>query len=259
MDVAFEAGYNLAGVKRLLVVMHLCVRRNALKKNFLIVGGTSGVGLELAKYYNADGHTVTVTGRRPTNLNGVDFHRMPITDDPVRFGEDADLLLERLGVVHTLVYCAGFLQRGHIDDLNDHDLGVMVNVGLLAPMMLIQRLRMRNAWPLKIMLVTSSSQYTPRELEPAYCATKAGLGMLGASLARDQGIGKVLVAAPSGINTAFWHNTDENVETMLDPQWVSQQIVELSSGSFKYKYAKILRNPARVEVVECLDNNMRSI
>ena len=43
---------------------------------------------------------------------------------------------------------------------------------------------------------------------------------------------------------------------MLDPAWVSQRIVELSSGSFKFKMAKLLRNPPRVEVTECLDNDL---
>ena len=40
----------------------------------------------------------------------------------------------------------------------------------------------------------------------------------------------------------------------LEPSWVANQIVALSSGNFKYKYAKLLRDPNRVEVVECLDN-----
>jgi len=135
----------------------------------------------------------------------------------------------------------------------------MVNVGLLAPMMMVQRLKRRSSFPLKVMLVTSSSQYTPREREPAYCSVKAGLGMLGACLVRDRGLGKVLVAAPSGMRTPFWDGTDEDTETMLDPKWVADQIVELSGGAFKYKSAKILRNPARVEVVECLDNDLKDI
>ena len=135
----------------------------------------------------------------------------------------------------------------------------MVNVGVLAPMMLTRRLKMKSTSPLKVMLITSSSQYTPRELEPAYCATKSGLGMFGASLVRDRGIGKVLVAAPSGIRTPFWHGTDEDTGTMLDAGWVAKQIVSLSSGVFKYKYAAILRNPARVEIVECLDNDLKEM
>lgn len=230
-----------------------------MKKNILIVGGTSGVGLELARHYTSDGHNVCITGRKNPDLQGATFQELAITHDPASLATDIDRVLDRFEHVNTLVYAAGFLQRGHIDALSDNDLGTMVNVGLLAPMMLIQRLKSKSVNLLKIMLITSSSQYTPRELEPAYCATKSGLGMLGASLVQDQGLGKVLVLAPSGIRTPFWKDTEEDTETMLDPNWLSEKIVELSSGNFKYKFAKILRNPARVEVVECLDNTMSTI
>jgi len=230
-----------------------------VRKNILIIGGTSGVGLELARRYTLDGHNVCITGRKNPNLQGVTYQELAIGRDPTRLAKDIDRVLHRFENVNTLVYAAGFLQRGHIDELSDDDLGAMLNVGLLAPMMLIQRLKNRSVTPLKIMLVTSSSQYTPREHEPAYCATKSAMGMLGASLVRDQGLGKVLVVAPSGIRTSFWKGTEEDTKTMLDPSWVSGQIIELSSGSFKYKFAKILRDPARVEIVECLNNSLARI
>ncbi len=230
-----------------------------MKKNILIVGGTSGVGKELAAHYIADGHRVCVTGRKNRNLDGATFQELCITGDTTRLATDLDRVIAGFSNVNTLVYSAGYLQRGHIDSLSDDGLQNMVNVGLLAPMMLVQRLKKVSVSPLKVMLITSSSQYTPRELEPAYCATKSGLGMLGASLVRNDGIGKVLVAAPSGMKTAFWEGTEEDTETMLDPGWVAEQIVDLSSGVFKYRYAKILRNPACVEIVECLDNELRDI
>lgn len=230
-----------------------------MKKKILIVGSSYGVGENLAKHYVADGHTVCITGRRNPNLAGARFHPLAMTENANDLVEDIDRIVEDFPAVNTLIYAARYLRRGHIDDLGDSDLQTMVNVGLLAPMMLAQRLKRSTANPLKIMLMTSSSQYTPREFEPAYCATKSGLGMLGASLVRDGQIGKVLVVAPSRINTPFWVGTDEDTETMLDPEWVADQIVALSSGAFKYKYAKLLRNPARSEIVECLDNSFQPI
>jgi len=230
-----------------------------MKKNILIVGGSSGVGRKLAEHYIFEGHNVCITGRKNPEVEGANYRELRITNDVTGLGTSIDQVLEGFASVNTLVYAAGFLQRGHIDRLSDRDLQTMVNVGLLAPMMLIQRLKKNSVSSLKIMLITSSSQYTPRELEPAYCATKSGLGMLGASLVRDHGIGKVLVAAPSGMRTHFWEGTDEDTDTMLDPGWVAEQIIDLSSGAFKYRYAKILRNPARVEIVESLDNELEAI
>jgi NAD(P)-dependent dehydrogenase (short-subunit alcohol dehydrogenase family) len=230
-----------------------------MRKTILIVGGSSGIGLELARHYIANGHRVCITGRRDPNLPGALFFQLLI-------GASADVLIPAINElvaafpgVQTLVYAAGFLQRGSIETLSDDALLTMTNVGLVAPMMLASRLKLLAPTPLKLMLITSSSQYTPRAQEPAYAATKAGLGMLGASLVRDAGIGKVLVAAPSGIHTPFWRGTDEDTTSMLDPVWVANQIVELSGGAFKYRYAKILRNPARVDVVETLDNSFAPV
>ena len=230
-----------------------------MKKRILIIGGTSGVGLELARHYSVDGHTVCVTGSRNSNIDEIQFLKLAIVDDAKQLGSDIDRIVDSFKGVNTLVYSAGFLQRGHIDALSSSDLQKMVNVGLLAPMMLVQKLKTKLNTPLKIMLITSSSQYTPRELEPAYCAVKSGLGMLGASLVRDMGIGKVLVVAPSGINSKFWSGTDEDTSSMLDSKWVAEQIVDLSSGEFKYKFALILRNPARVKIQEILDHELNVV
>jgi short-subunit dehydrogenase len=230
-----------------------------MKKNILIVGGSSGVGLELARHYISEGHTVCVTGRTEPHLPDAQFFSLPITASTSDLTNGIDRLVGSCKGINTLVYAAGFLQRGAIDTLDDDALVTMTNVGLVAPMMLAARLKPIAPTPLKLMLITSSSGYTPRPLEPAYAATKAGLTMLGASLVRDRGIGKVLVVAPSGIQTTFWKNTGEDTSTMLDPRWTAQQIVDLSGGAFKYKYAKILRNPARVEVVETLDNDFNAI
>lgn len=230
-----------------------------MKKNILIAGGSSGVGKLLAEHYIVEGHTVCITGRKNPNLPGARFHPLSMSDKSDDLARDLDNLVREFPTVNTLIYAAGYLQRGSIDDLDDQALQTMVNVGLLAPMMLVQRLKARTNTPLKIMLITSSSQYTPRALEPAYCATKSGLGMLGASLVRDSDIGKVLVVAPSGIDTPFWAGTDEDRSTMLDAKWVAKQIVKLSTGAFKYKYAKLLRAPARSEIVECMDNNFQPI
>lgn len=233
-----------------------------MKKRILIIGGTSGVGLALARYYAQEGHTVCVTGRREPDIAMyplIEYQQLSISDDVTALTLDIDIVLSQFKRINTIVYCAGFLQRGHIDALSDAALQSMTNVGLLAPMMLIQRLKNNLDTPLKIMLITSSSQYTPREFEPAYCAVKSGIGMLGASLVRDHDIGKVLVVAPSGINSKFWEGSGEDTSTMLDVDWVASRIVELSSGVFKYKYAKLLRDPARVDIVETLDDDLNVV
>ena len=230
-----------------------------MKKNILIVGGSSGLGLDLAKHYVRAGHTVCVTGRHDPKLAGSTYIELKIGGDSNNLASSIDHVLAKFPAVNTLIYSAGYCQRSYIDELSDADITQMTNVGLLAPMLFVQRLKNNLDTPLKVMLVTSSSQYTAREMESVYCATKAGLGMFGASLVRDKKIGKVLVVAPSGMRSTFWRESNVDVTGMLETQWVADQIVELSSGKFKYKYAKILRNPERVVIEECLDDNFESI
>lgn len=230
-----------------------------MKKNILIVGGSSGLGFDLAEHYIGEGHTVCITGRHDPMLAGATYCELNIDDNCRTLTNGIDQILTKFPAINTLIYSAGFCQRATIDELSDADIAQMVNVGVLAPMFLVQRLKNALETPLKVILVTSSSQYTPREMESVYCATKAGLGMFGAALARDKKIGKVLVAAPSGMKSTFWRDSDADVSEMLQTQWVAQQVVELSSGTFKYKYAKILRNPDRVEVEECFDSNFEPI
>lgn len=160
-----------------------------------------------------------------------------------------DELVKQTGPVNTLIYAAGFYQEGHIDDLSDEDILSMIHVGITAPTLLINRLKNNLGKPLKVILITSSSQYTPGQLEPIYTMVKAGLGMLGRSLALDADLGKVMVIAPSGMLTPFW-NDEKDTSTYLDSSWAATQIIELSSGPFKYKFAKLLRDPARVLVEE---------
>lgn len=217
------------------------------------------MGLDLAKHYVSDGHTVCITGRHNPELAGSTYTRFDIDSDSGQLPCRIDEVLAEFPKVNTLIYSAGFSQRSSIEGLTDEDIAQMTNVGLLAPMLFVQRLKNNLDTPLKVMLVTSSSQYTARAMEPVYCATKAGLGLFGASLAQDKEIGKVLVVAPSGMKSAFWRGSDVDTTDMLDTQWVADQVVELSSGKFKYKYAKILRNPERVVVEECLDSDLTPV
>lgn len=218
-------------------------------KNILIVGGTSGLGLELAKMYANLGHTIFITGRKDPQIPNVTFSPFSIDESSNNLIKQIDELMLKLPKINTLIYVAGYYQEGRIDHLSDNQILGMIHIGITAPALLVQRLKNNPGKPLKVMLVTSSSQFTPREQEPVYTMVKAGLGMFGNSLALDPDIGKVLVVAPSGMKTPFW-NAEKDVSTYLDPIWTAEQIIELSSGAFKYKYAKIIRDPARVEVVE---------
>lgn len=218
------------------------------KQNALIVGGSSGLGLELAVMLSAT-HHVIVTGRRDPKNEKVDFRVLDLSEGS-RLAEDFDKFLANLPRIDSFVYAAGFYQEGSICDVSDDNIATMMSVGLLAPTMLLQRLLKKQDELPGFIAVTSTSQWTPRLLEPIYTAVKAGLGMLANSVSLDERIGKVLVAGPAGMNTRFWEKSPRNMSTMLDPKWVAEQIIDQYYGDFKYKFVHVLRGPARVEVIE---------
>ncbi len=214
----------------------------------LIVGGSSGLGLELALMLSST-HDVIVTGRRDPENEKVTFRTLDIKRSN-ELVHALDSLIETLPEIDLLIYAAGFYQEGSITEIEDVDIEHMINVGLLAPALLLNRLlKKQNTLP-SFIAVTSTSQWTPRPLEPVYTAVKAGLGMLANSVSLDDRIGKVLVAAPAGMNTRFWEKTPRDTRTMLDPNWTAEAVLDHYTGDFRYKFIRILRTPPRVEVAE---------
>jgi short-subunit dehydrogenase involved in D-alanine esterification of teichoic acids len=224
-----------------------------VKKNILIVGGASGIGKALAAHYIAEGHTICITGRKDPRIERALFQPLITTCSEDQLATDIDRILGAFKNINTLIYADTHCQRGHIDTFSDEDLQTATNIGLLAPMMLVQRLKPRVTPPLKVMLITSTSQYTPREHDPVQCATMSGLAMFGASLVRDRGIGKVLVTALPDLGA------EDDTGAEPHTRWLADQIVELSSGAFKYKHARLLEHPAGAAILECLDNDLKPI
>lgn len=216
--------------------------------NALVVGGTSGLGLTLAQLLKGE-YQVSVTGRRDSKTQGLRFLRLDLSADK-GLPEALDALVGQLSSIDLLVYAAGFYQEGRIDEVSDADIAAMDNVGLRAPMMLLQRLLKKQGALSGFIAITSTSQFTPRLREPTYTAVKAGLAMLASSVAQDERIGKTLVVAPGGMKTKFWEGTDKDTSTMLDPKWVAEQTLGLFGDDFRYREAHILREPPRVDVVE---------
>ena len=222
-------------------------KRNMKKQTALIVGGSSGLGLELG-HLLSESHQVFVTGRRDPKQKDATF--VPLELGGGNLAENLDKLIGNLPNIDLLVYAAGFYQEGKIDELSDDDIRKMENVGLLAPVLLVQRIIKKQDSLAGLVAITSTSQWTPRLLESPYTAVKAGLAMFANSLSLDPRIGKVLVAGPAGMATRFWENNPRDTSKMLDPKWVAKQILELYEENFKYEFARIMRDPPRVEVVE---------
>lgn len=214
----------------------------------LIVGGTKGLGFSLADRLARDGNEVIVTGREDPKQEHLRFYPLDLSNQP---SEAITQMVTDLPHIDLLVYAAGFYQEGRVTDLAIPQIDEMLNVGAAGAVYLTRELLLRQGELEGFIGVTSTSQWTPREFEPVYTLVKAGLGAYANSLALDPRVQKTLVVGPAGMKTHFWEGTEKDTSGMLNPDWVAEQILALfNAGNFCYKFARILREPPRVEIVE---------
>lgn len=218
------------------------------KNNILIIGGSSGLGLALAKVYK-DEYRVFVTGRSSIHEKGICFIPLELSKERDII-ENTDSVLASIGNVDALIIAAGFYQEGTLAQLEDDDITKMISVGLTSPILIISKLLKRQKKLNKLVIITSTSQWIPRLYEPVYTAIKGGMGMLGNSLSKDDAIEQTLVAAPAGMKTKFWQGTNKDQSEMMEADYVAGIIKKQLDEKYKYRYVRILRLPLSVEVVE---------
>lgn len=225
------------------------------KKTVLIVGGSSGLGLELARILSSD-YRVIVTGRNDPCVDFLEFHTLSISRNYPNgtFEETLQNFIKQLPVIDLFIYAAGYYEELSIKDETVSKIEDMILVTLTTPALMLRQLLSQQVRMESFVAITSTSHFTPREKEPVYAAAKAGLAMLANSVALDPSFGKVLVAAPGGMGTNFWKKANRELQDALDPVWVAKQILEQLNQDFRYKEMRLLRNPVRVEIHETRNN-----
>lgn len=215
----------------------------------LIVGGTSGLGLELAKQLSGSGQEVIITGRRDPEEPKVRFEAFDLTTH--KLSSRIEKLVEELPEIEALIYAAGYFQDGRITDLTEKQVEEMIDVGGRGLIYFVRAVLTKQKKLKKLITITSTSAWTPRQREPIYNFAKAGAAHFTNAMAEDGRIAKVLVTGPAGMNTRFWEGIErDDFDKMLDPAWVAEQIRDLLKDDYKYRFAKVMRDPARVEIVE---------
>ena len=143
----------------------------------LIVGGTSGIGLGLARRFAAAGSTVVVSGRTPGRVDDLETVRIDVTD-PASVLRARDEVLAAHPDLDLVVTMSGVM---HIEDLRDpahfaqSESSIAVN--LLGTIRVIDaftpHLVRRGGGT--VITVTSGIAFLPFPLMPGYAASKAGV------------------------------------------------------------------------------------
>jgi uncharacterized oxidoreductase len=158
----------------------------------LITGGTSGIGLELAKQLLGRKNTVIITGRDEGRLEQAK-KQLPelstIKSDVSRI-EDIDALFTRVTKEHPslniLVNNAGVMRtiNLHDEELSLDDLTREIDVNFKGPVWMVKRFlpHLKKMPSAAIVNVSSGLAFVPLPTSPVYCATKAAMNSFSRSL-----------------------------------------------------------------------------
>ncbi len=182
-------------------------------KRTLITGGTSGIGLETARQFIAEGARVAVTGSNPKTIEEA---RAVLGDQALILRVDAADVAAQAGLAKTVADAFGgidtvFINAGIAElkpveawDVAAYDRSFGIN--LRGPFFLIQALLPYLSNPSSIVLNTSINAHIGMPTSSVYAATKAGLISLARTLSGEligRGI-RVNAVSPGPVSTPLY-------------------------------------------------------
>ncbi len=163
-------------------------------KVVLITGGTSGIGLSLARLFDRSGAQVAVCGRDAGRLAATkavlprsEVFACDVTDR-AQVGTMLAAMTTRFGVLDILVNNAGRMSdRDFLAGVDAADIDAEVAINLVAPINLTNAALplLRKAKQATIVMVTSGYAIAPSPRSPIYSAAKAGLRSFTKALRRQ--------------------------------------------------------------------------
>jgi len=219
-------------------------------KRALITGGTSGIGLETARQFLAEGARVAITGINPATIASA---RAELGGDALVIRSDAgnvaaqatlaEAVREALGNLDILVINAGIADFKPIEQWDEGSFDRSVAINLKGPFFLVQAVLPILANPASIVLTTSIQARIGMPSASIYAATKAGLVSLARTLSGEllsRGI-RVNAVSPGPTRTPIFDKlglTAADLEAMVapipagrfgSPREIAQAIVFLAS------------------------------
>jgi len=208
--------------------------------NNIIVGGTRGLGSEIAKQFQIKGEKTFIVGRSfDPSLHGEGF-KVDLASS-----KEANQLAERIlslgDTAISFYWVSGYGYNGDFTSQPDPERMAAANFGnvLLAAQAAFKRM-ISAPEPSHFVVVSSTTGYKAREDEAVYSGTKhAQVGFtrsLGIESDRLGSKVKVALFMPGGMKTSFWEGKQpSNFDEFLDPAKVARHIlIKLANQSNTY-------------------------
>jgi len=157
----------------------------------IVTGGTSGIGLDIARVLKQRGATVAIGGRNPEALGSLSDSGYLVglldvcnTESVKAF---VTMVTEQCGTPGILVNSAGISHHHPVCDHSDNDWHAVIDTNLNGPFRTIRSClpaMMAMHWG-RIVNIASTAASTAEPSHAAYCASKSGLLGLTRSVARE--------------------------------------------------------------------------
>ena len=232
-------------------------------KRILITGGSSGIGLALARALLAKGAKVAISGRRPDVLaKAVAALRQAspsvwsiAADVAIPDGRAATLrqALDALGGLDILVNNAGGVRAGRLENTSEAELQAMIAVDLVAPILLTRAAlpALRAGGDAMIVNVASGIALIGAPFYATYAATKAGLARFGEALRRElkgEGV-HVLTAYPGATDTPMMESNRAGPELGFSREPASAVADAIVEGIEREAFEVIRGGEARAQMI----------
>jgi uncharacterized oxidoreductase len=154
------------------------------KRTILITGGTSGIGLEMAKQLLSRDNVVIVTGRDQSKLDQArralpSLHtiKSDVSDPTAITALQADVLA-RFPALDVLINNAGIMRNLNLNDSRGlDDVTREIEVNLSGPVRMVQQFlpQLKKREEALVVIVSSGLAFIPLPVSPLYSSTKAAL------------------------------------------------------------------------------------